>query len=45
VARDNGIPSRVGDSILRISVTDVDDISPQFDRSFYQRQILEGIPT
>lgn len=42
-ARDNGIPSNVGDTVLRIFITDVDDVSPRFDRSFYQEQISEGI--
>lgn len=44
-ARDNGVPPNVGVTILRITVTDVDDRSPLFDRSFYQSQILEGIHT
>ena len=41
-AIDNGVPSNVGVTILRISIADVDDISPRFDRSFYQEQLSEG---
>ncbi len=41
-ARDNGVPRRIGTTTLRISVTDVDDISPRFERSFYQEQVAEG---
>ena len=41
-ASDNGIPSNVGVTILRIFIADVDDVSPRFDRSFYQEQLSEG---
>ena len=41
-AIDNGVPSNVGVTILRISIAGVDDVSPRFDRSFYQEQLSEG---
>ena len=42
-ARDNGSPSRAGFARVRISVQDVDDTSPRFNRSFYQREVAEGM--
>lgn len=44
-AVDGGSPARIGTARLRINVRDVDDTSPRFDRSFYEREISEGIVT
>lgn len=40
-AVDGGVSARTGLTRLRISVVDVDDNSPRFDRSFYEVSIPE----
>ena len=39
---DGGNPSLTGTAALIISIIDANDNSPQFDRSFYTAEIVEG---
>ena len=42
-AIDEGTPSRVGTTVLIVTVIDTDDNSPRFERSFYDVAISEGM--
>lgn len=42
--RDGGNPPRSSQALLRISITDVNDNSPQFERSTYEAEMAENAP-
>nr|XP_015809678.2 protocadherin-7 [Nothobranchius furzeri] len=42
--RDGGNPPRSSQALLRVSITDVNDNSPQFERSTYEAEMTENAP-
>uniref|UniRef100_A0A665X0Z0 Protocadherin 7a n=1 Tax=Echeneis naucrates TaxID=173247 RepID=A0A665X0Z0_ECHNA len=42
--RDGGNPPRSSQALLRVSITDVNDNSPQFERSTYEAEMAENAP-
>uniref|UniRef100_A0A3P9KER5 Protocadherin 7a n=1 Tax=Oryzias latipes TaxID=8090 RepID=A0A3P9KER5_ORYLA len=42
--RDGGNPPRSSQALLRVSITDVNDNGPQFERSTYEAEITENAP-
>uniref|UniRef100_A0A3Q4AZX9 Cadherin domain-containing protein n=1 Tax=Mola mola TaxID=94237 RepID=A0A3Q4AZX9_MOLML len=42
--RDGGNPARSSQALLRVSITDVNDNSPQFERSTYEAEMAENAP-
>lgn len=42
--RDGGSPPRSSQALLRVSITDVNDNSPQFERSTYEAEMTENAP-
>ncbi|CAG5938949.1 unnamed protein product [Menidia menidia] len=42
--RDGGNPPRSSQAVLRVSITDVNDNSPQFERSTYEAEMTENAP-
>ncbi|KAG7486904.1 protocadherin-7-like [Solea senegalensis] len=42
--RDGGNPPRSSQALLRVSITDVNDNSPQFERSMYEAEMAENAP-
>lgn len=44
-ARDGGEPAATATASVRISIEDVNDITPQLDRASYSASVLEGTST
>ncbi|XP_031424742.1 protocadherin-1 isoform X2 [Clupea harengus] len=42
---DGGTPPRYSSALLRVTVTDVNDNPPRFERSHYEAELLENSPT
>uniref|UniRef100_A0A673ANA7 Protocadherin 7a n=1 Tax=Sphaeramia orbicularis TaxID=375764 RepID=A0A673ANA7_9TELE len=42
--RDGGNPARSSQALLRVSITDVNDNSPQFERATYEAEMAENAP-
>ncbi|XP_076142728.1 protocadherin-1-like [Alosa pseudoharengus] len=42
---DGGQPARYSSALLRVTVTDVNDNPPRFERSHYEAELLENSPT
>ncbi|XDV14760.1 hypothetical protein PO909_014955 [Leuciscus waleckii] len=42
--RDGGNPSRSSQALLRVSITDVNDNSPRFERAVYEAEMAENAP-